>query len=165
MHNDYLWSASRSKWIKHGKPYKGCIFCGIAKNDPKIPKKLVYKDKENMVIMNIFPYNTGHLEVIPIRHVENPLELTDEEYANLFFMVRKVILLLKKSLKPDGFNVGINIGKGVAGASIDHLHVHVVPRFKNEIGFMESLLGTKVMPETLDQTYRKIIKHVDILKK
>jgi diadenosine tetraphosphate (Ap4A) HIT family hydrolase len=164
MHIDYLWSADRAKWVSHGKPFKGCIFCGIAKNDPKIPKKVVYKDKEVMVIMNIFPYNTGHLEVIPIKHVKELKDLSEKEMMTVFGMVKKVIELLKKSHNPEGFNVGINLGKGIAGASIDHLHIHIVPRFRNEVGFMESLLGTKVMPETIDKTHKKIMKHVAMLK-
>jgi diadenosine tetraphosphate (Ap4A) HIT family hydrolase len=163
MYSDYLWSPGRMKWVKNAKPYKGCVFCGIAKNDPRVPKKVIYKDKLMMVIMNIFPYNVGHLQVVPLRHVEWPEQLTEEEYAHFFDLVKKTMILLKKALNPVGFNAGMNLGVS-SGQSINHLHFQIVPRYKKEIGFMESLMGVKVMPETLDATYRKIMKHADLLK-
>ena len=164
MYADYLWSPGRMAWVKNKKPYKGCVFCGIARNDPRIPKKVLYKDKTVMVIMNIFPYNVGHLQVVPIRHVEWPEDLTSEEFDHFNDMFRRTIKLQKKALNPVGFNAGMNLG-GHSGQSITHLHFQVVPRYNKEVGFMESLNGVKVMPETLDQTYKKLMKHVDILKK
>jgi ATP adenylyltransferase len=164
MYCDYLWSPKRMKWVKGKNPYKGCVFCGIAKNDPRVPKKVVFKDENLMVIMNIFPYNVGHLQVVPLRHVNWPNELNGEEFQHFNEMFKKTIELLKKSLNPIGFNVGMNLG-GHSGQSISHLHLQIVPRYAKEVGFMESILGTKVMPETLDQTYKKIMKHADILKK
>jgi ATP adenylyltransferase len=164
MYTDYLWSPGRMKWVAGAKPYKGCVFCGIAKNDPKVLKKVIYRDKTMMVIMNIFPYNVGHLQVVPRRHVEWLEDLSDEEYSHFDGLIRKTVKLLKKSLNPIGFNVGMNLGKH-SGQSITHLHCQIVPRYAKEVGFMESIMGTKVMPETLDQTYKRIMKHADILKK
>ncbi len=164
MYADYLWSPARMAWVgDKGKPYKGCVFCGIAKNDPAVPKKVLYKDKTLMVIMNIFPYNVGHLQVVPLRHVTYPEELPEDEFAHFFRTFRKTLILLKKALNPVGFNVGMNLGES-SGQSINHLHLQIVPRFKKEVGFMESLMGVKVMPETLDQTYKKLMKHIDVLK-
>ena len=164
MYSDYLWSPGRMKWVKNAKPYKGCVFCGIAKKDARVPRKEIYRDKLMMVIMNIFPYNVGHLQVVPLKHVEWPEQLTEEEYAHFFGLVKKTMILLKKAMNPVGFNAGMNIG-GSSGQSITHLHFQIVPRYKKEVGFMESLMGTKVMPETLDATYKKIMKHADLLKK
>jgi diadenosine tetraphosphate (Ap4A) HIT family hydrolase len=152
------------KWVKGGKPYKGCVFCGIAKDDPRVPKKVIHRDDKVMVIMNIFPYNVGHVQVVPIRHVTLPDELTEEEFAHFNDMFRKTLKMLKKALDPVGFNAGMNLGSR-SGQSISHLHLQVVPRYKKEVGFMESLFGTKVMPETLDKTFKRIKKHAEILKK
>ncbi len=164
MYSDYLWSPGRMAWVKDKKPYKGCVFCGIAKDDPRVPKKVLYRDKLVMVIMNVFPYNVGHLQVVPIRHVEWPEQLTEEEFAHFNNMIKKTMILIKKAMEPVGLNAGINLGAS-SGQSISHLHFQIVPRYKKETGFMESIMGIKVMPETLDQTYKKLMKHVNILKK
>jgi diadenosine tetraphosphate (Ap4A) HIT family hydrolase len=166
MYENYLWATSRGKWVKkphHGKGEK-CVFCGIASNDPSIPKKVIYKDKDMMVVMNLFPYNRGHLQVVPIRHVVWPEELTDEEYAKFFKMIRKTIALITKTLDPKAFNIGMNIGGDLAGGSILHLHAQIVPRFVRDLGFMEVTIGTKVITESIEQTFRKLMKNVDILK-
>ncbi len=164
MYLEYIWATSRGKWVRtpHLKKDK-CIFCGIARGDKSIPSKVLYNDKEMMVIMNMFPYNPGHLQVVPIRHVCSLEDLTEDEFKKFFKMGKNVIKLLKKVMKPAGFNMGINIGE-VAGASIEHLHMQIVPRYKREVGFMETTSHTKVMPESLDQTYEKLMKYVDILK-
>jgi diadenosine tetraphosphate (Ap4A) HIT family hydrolase len=163
MYSDYLWSPGRMKWVKNAKPYNGCVFCGIAKNDSRVPKKIIYRDKLMMVIMNIFPYNVGHLQVVPLRHVEWPEQLTEEEFTQFFSLIKKTMILLKKAMNPVGFNAGMNLGVS-SGQSITHLHFQIVPRYKKEVGFMESLMGTKVMPETLDATYKRLMKHADLLK-
>lgn len=164
MYMEYIWATSRSKWVrKPHKKIKGCIFCGIARGDKKIPAKVVYKDKDMMVVMNIFPYNPGHLQVVPINHVKNLEDLSEDEFNKFFRMGKKCIMLLKKALNQAGFNIGINIGE-VAGASIEHLHMQIVPRYTREVGFMETTSHTKVMPESLDQTHKRLMKFVDILK-
>jgi thiamine-phosphate diphosphorylase len=159
----YLWATSRGNWVK--TEVKGCIFCEIAKDNPDVPKKVLYKNKEFMVIMNIFPYNTGHLQVVPVRHVEKIEDLTDKEMAGMFLMVRKTVKMITASLAPAGFNIGMNVGGDIAGGSIMHLHVQIVPRYKRDSGFMEITADTKVMPESIDQTYAKLMKNVGILKK
>jgi len=151
-------------WISKKHKFKGCLFCRIIKGDKKIPSKVLHKDEDVMVMMNLFPYNTGHLQVIPIRHVVSLDELTDAECDRLFGMVRKCVKLIKKTLNPLGFNIGMNIGD-VSGASIDHLHVHIVPRYKTDFGFMEIIAETKTMPETVEKTYKKLMKHSKILEK
>ena len=160
MYESWLYT-NRLRWVAKNKP-KGCLFCRIAKGDKKVPSKILYKDEDVMVIMNLFPYNTGHLEVIPIRHVVNLEELTQEEFSKLFEMMRKCIKLLKKVLKPVGFNIGLNIGN-VSGASISHSHIHIVPLFKTDFGFMETIARTKVMPESIDKSYKKLMKEIKIL--
>ena len=159
----YIFAPSRMKWVRK-KGRKGCLFCKIAKGDPKTPEKVLYKSRSVMVVMNIYPYNTGHLQVFPMRHVEKFEELTDEEISSLFIMVKKCVKLLKKVLNPAGFNIGMNIGGEITGASVKHLHIHIVPRFGRDTGFMEVIAETKVLPETLEQTYERLKKEVEMLK-
>ena len=164
MYLEYLWATSREKWVKNPHLKKdGCIFCRMIKGDKKIPSKVVYKDKDLMVIMNVFPYNPGHLQVVPIKHVKNLEDLTEEEFNKFFRIGKKCLKLLEKTFKPLGYNMGINIGE-VAGASIQHLHMQIVPRYKREIGFMEIVGQTKVMPMSLDYVHKQLKKNANILK-
>jgi ATP adenylyltransferase len=158
MYLSYLWS-DRMKWIKRKKE-RSCPFCKIAKGKEKA---FVLKRGNVFVIMNKFPYNTGHLMIFPKRHVKNLEELKDEEMVEILKTLKKCIILLKKALNPKGFNIGINIGK-VASASIKHLHIHIVPRFGSDAGFMEIFDSTKVMPEPLEKTYKKLKKFSNLLE-
>jgi len=151
------------KWLKQKAP-KGCIFCGIARGDKSIPSKVVFRDRKFMVIMNTFPYNTGHVQVIPLRHVNTLDELGEDDVKAMFTLVNRCVKMIDKALDPAGFNIGLNQGGEVAGASIAHLHVHVVPRYKRDFGFMEIISGTKVLPQTLDETFRKLKQHAGVLK-
>jgi len=161
LYSSWLYT-KRMGWVTKSKP-KGCIFCRIAKGDKRVPSRILYRGKKTMVIMNLFPYNTGHLEVIPIRHVKDLSELTEEELQDLWRRIVKSMRLLRRVLKPQGFNVGINIGE-LAGASVEHLHVHIVPRFRRDFGFMEVTGETRVMPESIDETFDKLKQHVKLLE-
>jgi ATP adenylyltransferase len=121
-YNFYIWAPNRAKYSKNKKsmqPYKGCILCGVATGAKGVIKKVLYKDKLMMVIMNVFPYNPGHVQVVPVRHVESLDSLSDEEYSSFFKFIRKSVKLLEKSFSPKGFNIGINIGGDISGGSND----------------------------------------------
>ena len=162
MYHNWLCSPVRMKWIGGKKP-SGCVFCKIAKGDSKVPGKILYRDKRFMVLMNIFPYNTGHIMVMPVKHARLLEDLDDDDTAGLFVLVKKCVNLLKKAINPAGFNIGLNEG-GSAGASIPHIHVHIVPRFSGDLGFIDVIGATKVMPEPVDVTFKKLKKHVKMLE-
>jgi len=108
--------------------------------------------------MNLYPYNTGHLMVAPLRHVPSIEDLGEEELLDLFSLVRRCLRLLRRAFKPDGFNVGINIGR-VAGAGVEgHVHVHIVPRWCGDTNFMPVIASTKVIPEGIRDTYRRLMR-------
>ena len=165
MYENYLWAANRHSYVKNHKlqPYKGCLLCGVAQGKKGVIKKVVYKDKLAMVIMNVFPYNPGHIQVVPIRHVENLEDLTQQEHQHLFSLVRKSTVLLKKTFAPHGLNIGMNIGGDAAGASIAHIHVQMVPRYKRDAGFMEATAETKVMTMTVEQAFEALKKNASVL--
>lgn len=163
MYRYWLNSPSRMKWVKR-KHGKGCLFCKIAKGDKKTRAEILYKDKKFMVIMNIFPYNTGHLQVSPVKHVTALEGLDDKDVSAMFILVKKCVKVLKRVLKPMGFNIGINQGGDIAGASVQHLHIHIVPRFKRDLGFIDIIGGTKVLPEPVDKTYKRLKKYVKMLE-
>ncbi len=108
-----------------------CLFCKIIEG--KIPAQVVYQDDFTIGVLDILPRSVGHTMVIPKKHAETILELDDNEVAEVFKSVKKVVQLLKEKIKPDGFTIGINHGK-VSGQAIDHLHIHIIPRFIGDKG-------------------------------
>lgn len=122
-----LFAPSRGKYTGK-KPKVKCLFCAIRDHDPRVWTREIYRDDGALVIMNIFPYSPGHIQVLPSRHVEDPGELSDEEFLHVLDFVQRGVGLVRKVMKPDGMHLGINLGK--AGASILHLHVQIVPRYK-----------------------------------
>jgi ATP adenylyltransferase len=149
-----IWAPWRMNYIRQ-KGEKGCIFCKKPLEQKDEQNLILYRGRKTFVLMNRFPYNNGHLMIVPKRHCTDLDELSINEFQDLFDVVNVSTQVLKKSLRPHGFNVGINFGKA-GGAGIDHLHVHVVPRWLGDTNFMPVLAETKVVPESLDETYRKL---------
>ena len=138
----------------------GCLFCRAhkSKNDKK--NRVVFRSSHCFVILNTFPYNNGHLMVVPYRHIDDPQKLTDSEMLDINKTTNKMVSILKKSLKPSGFNIGLNIGK-YAGAGIEkHIHTHVVPRWLGDTNFMPALSDTRVIPQSLDALYKALKAHL-----
>ncbi len=150
---DKLWAPWRLKYIQ-AKKTKGCIFCRGLKN-PKAAY-IVFKTEFSFCMLNIYPYNNGHVMVSPIRHVGDLSKLKDAEMLDLFKSVNKAKLLLDKVLRPKGYNLGVNIGS-VAGAGVlDHLHIHVVPRYLGDTNFMPVVSDTKVLSQSLEDLHKKL---------
>ncbi|AER67582.1 histidine triad (HIT) protein [Thermovirga lienii DSM 17291] len=151
-----LFAPWRMAYIKNAKKEPGCIFCLFpAEKDDK--KRLILARGEKVfVIMNAFPYNPGHLMVAPYRHVGNYEELDDEELLEMHKMASECIKVLKKTMSPQGFNLGVNIGE-VAGAGFaGHVHLHVVPRWAGDTNFMPVTAQVRVLPEALEETWAKL---------
>ena len=149
-YEQYLWSPKREDYENSGVPEDiDCVFCAQVEGDERVTKAAIFEDDFLMVELNIFPYNTGHLMVVPKRHVNDLTELEDEERNRLFAMVQKVEKLQKEVVEPAGIDIGMNIGKA-AGESIPHLHVQLVPIYEKDRGFMETSLDTKVMKKSLE---------------
>ena len=152
---EQIWAPWRIKYIQMAQ-IEGCILCDKPKENNDALNYILYRGDKNFVIMNSYPYNPGHLMIAPYRHIANLEELTDEELHEHFNIVSRSIKLLKQVFKPDGFNLGINMGK-VAGAGInDHIHTHIVPRWQGDTNFMPVLSDVKVVPEALTETYEKL---------
>ena len=150
-----IWAPWRMEYIRMEKP-KGCILCEKPGQDNDAKNHILYRGENNFVIMNIYPYNPGHLMIAPYRHVASLEELTDEELHEQFDIVSRSIKVLRQVFNPGGFNLGINIGK-VAGAGIeDHIHTHVVPRWQGDTNCMPVISDVRVLPEALDETYQKL---------
>jgi len=150
-----LWAPWRLKYIK-GDKKEGCIFCNKARGKKDEENYILLRGKTSFVILNAFPYNNGHLMIAPYRHISSLEKLNSEEQIEIMQLTSRMIRLLKEVMQPEGFNIGVNLGKA-AGAGIEgHLHFHIVPRWVGDYNFMPLLSDTKVIPEALDETYRKL---------
>ena len=140
----------------NGKKPQGCVFCQKAKETDKDETNyVVWRGKLCFAILNLYPYTTGHMLVIPYRHLSNLTDLSDDECCEMFKTARDLTALIKETLKPNGFNLGMNIGK-VAGAGIaDHVHLHIVPRWEGDANFMPVCGDAKVHPTDLETIYKQ----------
>jgi len=163
---DIIWAPWRMKYIRYEalRKSKECFICTGFRSTSIEENLVLYRDPMVIVLMNKYPYNTGHLLVAPVSHVPSIEELSEEELCKLFKTVQRTIQLLRQALRPDGFNIGINLGR-VAGAGLeDHVHVHIVPRWNGDTNFMPVIADTKVIPEALKDTYRRLREHISLLE-
>jgi ATP adenylyltransferase len=153
-----LWAPWRLDYIQQADEQPGCVFCNAVNGDDE-ELLVVHRGERALVLLNKFPYASGHLMVAPLRHLGEYAELTGEEAAEIHELTVAALAALRSSMAPHGFNVGWNLGE-VAGGSISaHLHQHVVPRWGGDTNFMPVLADVKVMPEHLAQTRRKLAQH------
>jgi ATP adenylyltransferase len=149
---DKLWAPWRIKYIKKIKKRKGCLFCQSIKS--KKNNYVVFKTKYSICMLNIFPYNNGHLMVSPKKHIKDFSRLSQEELLDLMKTLNKAKELLDKVLKPQGYNIGINVS-GTAGSGITgHLHIHIVPRWRGDANFMPVIYDTKIISQSLNELLR-----------
>lgn len=152
---EILWAPWRMEYIQSVKE-SGCIFCAkpMERDDKK--NLIVWRGQESFVMMNFYPYNNGHLMVIPFRHIADITELNSAERLELMDLLARCKTVLQQLMSPHGFNIGMNLGQ-VAGAGIkDHLHFHIVPRWNGDTNFMPILGHTKVVSEGLQETWEKL---------
>jgi ATP adenylyltransferase len=154
---DKLWAPWRVKYVTEmiGKT-KGCVFCRMLKERSDKKNLIVIRTKLSFTVLNLFPYNNGHVLVLPNRHVADLSKLTEEENTDLFRLLNYTKGLLDKTLKPAGYNVGMNLGR-VAGAGFPgHLHIHIVPRWKGDSNFMPVIADTKIISQSLQTLHQRL---------
>ncbi len=144
-----LWAPWRAPYIQHIAQPKGCVFCRAIRSSKDAENLVVKRSRHSFAILNLYPYNNGHLLIVPKRHVPEFSRLTDREILDLMALQNSMLKRIKQKLKPDGFNVGANLGR-VAGAGIPgHLHLHIVPRWRGDTNFMPVIGKTKVISQSL----------------
>jgi len=151
-----LWAPWRMKYITEA-PRPGCLFCRVIENpNDEDAALVVWRPNQAIVLLNKYPYNPGHVMVAPHVHIGNLEDLNDAQTTDLMRALKRTITVLKEALKPEGFNIGANVGR-VAGAGMpDHVHLHVVPRWNGDTNFMPVLGEVKVVNEHLSQTATKL---------
>ncbi|MFQ5681290.1 MAG: HIT domain-containing protein [Candidatus Omnitrophota bacterium] len=151
---DRIWAPWRMSYIRAGLKQKGCLFCRLKRQKGRDRKNfVVWRGDLCLVALNLFPYNNGHLLVSPYRHISDICRLRDEETRELMQAVSRMKALLDKIVRPQGYNIGMNLGK-VAGAGVaGHLHIHIVPRWQGDTNFMPVTGNTKVIAQSLGEMY------------
>ncbi len=150
-----LWAPWRLEYVQSADEQPGCIFCA-ARDGEDAERLVVHRSERAFVLLNRFPYASGHLMIAPARHAGEFGELADEEALELHRLAARALGALRGVFSPDGFNLGWNIGR-VAGAGVpDHVHLHVVPRWAADNNFMPVVGGTRVLPQSLEDSWREL---------
>ena len=151
-----LWAPWRIEYIRSGKA-GDCFLCRMFDEKNDRANLLLYRGETCAVLMNRYPYNSGHLMVAPRRHIAGPDGLSAEEVLELAALTNRAVSILKTVMNPQGFNIGINLGESAGAGLKDHLHQHIVPRWTGDTNFMPVLGGPRVMPEALTATYDLLV--------
>jgi ATP adenylyltransferase len=156
-----LWAAWRMEYVagaseKRAKKVK-CLFCSLARDRPGTRNLVLARTPRALVMLNRYPYNVGHVMVAPIRHRASLAQLDAEESLELAEWLGRVERALKRAYRPHGFNLGMNLGRTAGAGVVGHLHWHVVPRWNGDTNFMPVVAAAKVLPESLDRTYRRLL--------
>ncbi len=154
---DVIYAPWRYSYIKSTveKEAVECIFCEAPRRGDD-EALILLRGRHSYVIMNLYPYNTGHVMIVPYRHVADYTSLTDEEALEMHHLIQISLKAIREVMKPHGFNIGINLGR-TAGAGIDkHIHIHIVPRWNGDTNFMPVIAGVKVISQDVKETYRML---------
>lgn len=144
------------KYIQEHHDYEGCIFCLAAAEDNDEENLIFFRGEDVFMILNRYPYTSGHVMCVPYAHVDRLHAMSQDARAEMMELTNKAVDVLQQVYTPEGFNVGLNLG-AMAGAGLaDHLHMHIVPRWGGDTNFMSSVGETRVLPESLDETYERV---------
>ncbi len=155
-----LWAPWRLSYIldkvkRESERDCGCFLCIDSDESKDEDSFVLYRGEHCFAVMNIYPYNNGHLMVAPLRHVTALEEMNDGETYELFTLSKLCVTVMNKAISPNGFNIGMNVGK-IAGAGEEHIHLHIVPRWAGDTNFMPILADVKVVPVHIEETYAKL---------
>ena len=162
---EQIWAPWRMEFIMQGGKHTECFLCQKPRENNDEANYILYRGRENYILLNAYPYNPGHLMVAPYRHVGSLEETSGSELKEHIEVVKLGVRLLNHMVSPAGFNVGMNLGR-VAGAGVaDHIHTHIVPRWQGDTNFMPVVAETKVLSEALMETYKKLVAGIkDVTK-
>lgn len=155
-----IWSPWRMRYVGAPKS-EGCIFCHKISADPSQDRQnyVLYRGEHGLIVLNLYPYNTGHFMVAPYSHVPSIEDLATTTLGELMALVSRGIAALREEMRPEGFNIGVNLGAAAGAGVTEHVHIHGVPRWEGDTNFMPVFSETKVIPELLDSTYDRLRKY------
>jgi ATP adenylyltransferase len=154
---DYLWTPWRKKYMQTKKSSSECIFCFAAQHPNEDETTLVvYRGEACFVILNRYPYTSGHLMVVPYLHLSKVQELSKPAAAEMMYLAQRAESVLQSVYNPNGLNMGINVGAAAGAGIAQHLHMHVLPRWDGDANFMTTIGNARIIPEALEETFRKV---------
>ncbi|MDQ2945889.1 MAG: HIT domain-containing protein [Acidobacteriota bacterium] len=153
---DHLWSPWRYQYIQGAKSTDACIFCARLAADNDEENLIVHRAASNFVILNLYPYTTGHLMIVPYQHVATLGAASQDALQEMILLARDAEKHLGSIYRPAGFNIGMNIGECAGAGVARHIHMHVLPRWKGDANFLSTIGETRVMPEDLQVTWKKL---------
>jgi ATP adenylyltransferase len=159
-----LWAPWRIRYIENDKS-DGCIFCTKQAQEDDTANHVVWRGERAFVLLNRYPYNNGHLMVAPYAHTGDLEDLTAEDAAEVLALCQDAVRVLKQTFKPDGLNVGLNLGAAAGAGVKDHLHFHIVPRWAGDTNFMSVVADVRVIPQSLDQAHHILVQGLEDLRR
>jgi ATP adenylyltransferase len=159
---EHIWSPWRYRYIASADKQAGCVFCRVQQESADDRESLVvYRGRLNFLILNLFPYTSGHAMVVPYEHTASFASLDRATTAEMMEVAKRTEVALGAEYNPDGFNIGMNLGRSAGAGVADHLHLHIVPRWAGDANFVSVVGETRVLPEDLTTTYDRLKKHFD----
>lgn len=158
---DHLWSPWRYQYITSGEREEGCLLCRIDREHKDAENYVVHRARLNFILLNLFPYTSGHLMIVPYEHQASFAALEESTTTEMIDLAKQAQIALEAEYNPDGFNIGMNLGRSAGAGVADHLHLHVVPRWTGDANFVSIIGETRVLPEDLATTCTKLIKHFE----
>lgn len=155
-----LWAPWRIAYIQEQPKESGCFLCNSFHGNQDEKHLIVYRGKECFCILNKYPYNSGHLMIVPNKHKPDISDLTDQEMLEIMKLTRDMKELLMAMMKPEGFNLGINLGRSAGAGLVGHFHLHIVPRWNGDTNFMPIISDVKVIPQSLEDLYKEFKKRL-----
>jgi len=152
---EQIWAPWRIEYIEMEKP-KGCILCDKPKENNDTQNYILHRGDKNFIMLNSYPYNPGHLMIVPYRHIARLEDLSDEERHEHWLIVCGSLKVLRQVFNPGGFNIGVNIGRPAGAGIEEHVHTHIVPRWNGDTNFMPVIAEIKVVPQALADTYKRL---------
>jgi len=155
---DYLWSPWRFRYVSQANPTGACVFCEKAAAEPGRDREnlLLYRARSNFILLNLFPYTTGHAMIVPYAHIASLEEAEPATLAEMMELARRLQAALRDCYHPEGYNLGINLGRCAGAGVADHLHLHLLPRWTGDCSFMTTIGETRILPQDLLTTYDKL---------
>lgn len=152
-----IWAPWRMTYVQRDDKISGCVLCEKGASDEDAANYILDRGERAYIILNLYPYNNGHLMVVPYKHVASLEDLETETLTELMLLVNRSLAALREAMAPHGFNIGVNLGRAAGAGIHSHVHIHIVPRWEGDTNFMPVLGETRVIPQMLEDTYTRLL--------
>jgi ATP adenylyltransferase len=153
---DYLWSPWRYRYVSSSQPEPGCLFCRVSAESKDEENFVLLRAERNFVMLNRYPYTSGHLMISPYAHVGTLQDADSADLVEMMLLTRRAESALRGVYKPDGVNIGMNVGRSAGAGVAGHIHMHVLPRWHGDVSFMTAVAEARVLPEDLSESYKRL---------